>query len=340
MATRILLASTWLGIAALAAAAPEAQAACTIHLVTPAVGAVQVDAPTFTWGGVGCSSYRVWLSPVSDFATDRTLSSWRASPQYSMQEENWDGHVATDWASGVFWKVQGRDEAGTTTFSSTRRLRVDPDFDDDGASVGGGDCDDTDPATYPGAPETCEDGVDQDCDGADPGCFGIPGAGDLVISEMMVNPGNAADIDGEWFEVYNAGPEAYDLLGFEVADLDVDSFVVDANVVVSPGGVVVLGRSGDEEINGCVALDFVYGGQLPLANPGDEIYLIRADGVVIDAVEYDAATFPIASGRSASLDPGLLDAGSNDSGASWCLSSADMGCGDMGSPGEPNDDCP
>jgi hypothetical protein len=31
---------------------------------------------------------------------------------------------------------------------------------------GGDDCDDGDPDTYPGAPETCGDGVDQDCDGS------------------------------------------------------------------------------------------------------------------------------------------------------------------------------
>jgi hypothetical protein len=30
------------------------------------------------------------------------------------------------------------------------------------------DCLDTDPQTYPGAPEVCGDGRDQDCDGADP----------------------------------------------------------------------------------------------------------------------------------------------------------------------------
>lgn len=32
------------------------------------------------------------------------------------------------------------------------------------------DCDDGDPSAYPGAPEVCEDGRDQDCDGADRPC--------------------------------------------------------------------------------------------------------------------------------------------------------------------------
>jgi len=36
--------------------------------------------------------------------------------------------------------------------------------------VPGTDCDDTDPARHPQAPEVCEDGIDSDCDGQDPVC--------------------------------------------------------------------------------------------------------------------------------------------------------------------------
>lgn len=41
------------------------------------------------------------------------------------------------------------------------------DFDGDGVTPAGGDCDDTDPTRHPGVPEVRDDGVDQDCDDAD-----------------------------------------------------------------------------------------------------------------------------------------------------------------------------
>ena len=48
-------------------------------------------------------------------------------------------------------------------------IRNHPDIDDDQDSFteNQGDCDDTEKAIYPGAPETCGDGIDQDCDGSD-----------------------------------------------------------------------------------------------------------------------------------------------------------------------------
>ncbi|WP_420883198.1 putative metal-binding motif-containing protein [Zhouia amylolytica] len=48
-----------------------------------------------------------------------------------------------------------------------------PDLDADGDGFNASeDCDDTDPAVYPGAPEICGDNIDQDCDGYDRSCSG------------------------------------------------------------------------------------------------------------------------------------------------------------------------
>jgi len=69
------------------------------------------------------------------------------------------------------------------------------DSDGDGWSEGDGDCDDTDPNVYPGAPEICDDGIDQNCDG--------------VMNETVDNDGD----------------------GFSQCDGDCD----DANLTVCPG---------------------------------------------------------------------------------------------------------
>jgi len=52
-----------------------------------------------------------------------------------------------------------------------------------------GDCDDTDPDVYPGAPDICGDGIDQNCDGYDSQCFIYPYAmeTETVYSSLPVN---------------------------------------------------------------------------------------------------------------------------------------------------------
>jgi hypothetical protein len=71
------------------------------------------------------------------------------------------------------------------------------DFDGDGFSPAQGDCNDNDPAIYPGASEICGDGIDQDCSGADLPCIladvdrdgYTPIAGDCNDNDPTVYPG-------------------------------------------------------------------------------------------------------------------------------------------------------
>jgi len=82
-------------------------------------------------------------------------------------------------------------------------LQQGDDADMDGAVDSCGDCDATDASVYPGAPEICLDGVDQDCDGVDflgdldgDGYVDINcGGNDCDDADPGLNPG--VDLDGD-----------------------------------------------------------------------------------------------------------------------------------------------
>jgi hypothetical protein len=203
------------------------------------------------------------------------------------------------------------------------------------------DCDDGDPAINPGATDVPGDGIDQDCDGVDATVGGDTVAdlvaGDLVITEILQNPGVVADAGAEWFEVLNTSALTVDLQGLElVTD---GTVVVNTSLVVAPGGYVVFGVSSDPLVNGGAPIDFAYGGSLILGNAADEVS-VEYQGLVFDVVAWDdGATFPDPSGASMSLDPGASDAVSNDVGSAWCTAVDPFGDGDLGTPGAANPAC-
>ncbi len=74
----------------------------------------------------------------------------------------------------------------------------------DGRVADNTDCDDSDPSIYPGAEETCDDGIDQDCDSYDLGCDQVDDDqdgfsevdGDCDDSDASIHPGADETCDG------------------------------------------------------------------------------------------------------------------------------------------------
>ena len=167
-----------------------------------------------------------------------------------------------------------------------------------------------------------------------------PVVGDLVITEVMQNPGAVGDSAGEWFEIKNTSALPIDLNGWKISDDDFDSHTITGSVVVAPGDYVVFGNNADSGSNGGLTVDYSYGGSWFLGNSFDEVVLSDPGGSVFDRISYDnGATCPDPTGAAMNLDPAQIDATSNDDGSNWCEATATFGAGDRGTPGADNSIC-
>ncbi|MEC9071797.1 MAG: lamin tail domain-containing protein, partial [Myxococcota bacterium] len=194
--------------------------------------------------------------------------------------------------------------------------------------------------------EGCDDANQDETDGCSVICvsnvvYAKPQEGELLITELMINPAAASDPFGEWIEIFNATDQTLSLVGCEVHDQGTDIIALGEGtgyLVIEPGQHLVLGFSDDLSKNGGVDVNVVYGTML-LDNVTDEVVITCPSGVV-DEVAYGTVLFPIQSGSSMSLDAGSMDAESNDLPFSWCPGGEVFGAGDYGTPGQANAACP
>jgi hypothetical protein len=160
-----------------------------------------------------------------------------------------------------------------------------------------------------------------------------PAPGELVITELMVNPDSVRDQAGEYIELQNVSTRKLQLFGLVVRDDGADWFSVDGFVVADPDDFVVLARKGGPGVNGGVRPDYVYGHRLSLSNTQDEV-VVELHGYIIDEVAYDAKEWGIMKGASLELDPLCTDSEINDISGAWFPAVTRMSGGDLGTPGE------
>lgn len=183
-----------------------------------------------------------------------------------------------------------------------------------------------------------------------------PEPGELIFSEMMIDPELVADEDGEWVELYNTSGSTLDITGYSFHDDAVDYWVFDASVTVAPHDYMVLCANENPAKNGGVNCDgwfwrypdgeepttgIGHGSGVALANNDDELELTSPDGVDVDVFDYDDTdSDPIEAGMAFGLDPSKLDGTANDDMANWCVQTTVLaGASEPGTPGEANDAC-
>ncbi len=173
----------------------------------------------------------------------------------------------------------------------------------------------------------------------------IAGEGDVVFSEMLYDPqGVLAENQAEWIELTNTTDRDLVLDGCTMGLEGGASTRLTINLAA--GGVALLARSADPEVNGGLQVAQTFDFALPNAAGRLNLYCGAA---LVDTFGYDDGfTFPDASAASISLDPDAYDFDANDEGINWCLGEvvyfADPG-GDaaldhLGTPGLPNPQCP
>jgi len=217
---------------------------------------------------------------------------------------------------------------------------IDEDFDLDGDGYTTcdtfPDCDDEDPDTSPGGTELEGDLKDNDCDGLVDETSWRPG--DLVFTEVMVQPLAVEDTRGEWIEVTNTTDRTVVLNGLRLFSSVGSHLIIRPELVtLDAGGAAVLGLSMNPSVNGGVPVDYAYSG-INLDPSADTLTLV-IEGLILDGIAW-GETLPSPEGATLSLDPLRVDWVENDLANNWCVAGTAWGEGtDMGTPGLDNDLC-
>lgn len=154
----------------------------------------------------------------------------------------------------------------------------------------------------------------------------VPGAGDLVITEIMYDPQTGSD--GEYLEVLNTTADRiFDLRSVTLDDGDADGdALADEPVLVLPGQYLALARELDGFRVAFPEADAIEAGTvISLSNSGEAIVL-RAGGAVLDSVFYDPGWHRVELDDATGIALERRDpAGPSNAASNWSSSLADLG---------------
>jgi len=165
----------------------------------------------------------------------------------------------------------------------------------------------------------------------------------VIITEVMINPQNISDANGEWFEIYIDNQIPINFKNWIIKDNDTDDFTILDNLIIPPNTYNVFANNGNINTNGGVETTIEFDG-VNLANGGDELILVSPEGFVTDSIWWDGGNqFSFSNGNSMALTNIYAD---NENAANWQESDLEFSSGDFGTPGLENcfypneyDDC-
>ena len=170
----------------------------------------------------------------------------------------------------------------------------------------------------------------------------VPQPGDLVISEVMANASTLTDSEvGEWFEVHANADVDLNCLQFGG---NTTKFLADKTkpeaTLTAPQCLAVAAGSDSVFAEQIAWPGADFESKITLVdsigtNPNPGVY-IAYDGEILDEVHYVKAK----DGVAWSLDPDALSTAGNDDAINWCDATGMFAAGDLGSPGDPNPQCP
>ncbi|MCA9539102.1 MAG: lamin tail domain-containing protein [Myxococcales bacterium] len=172
-------------------------------------------------------------------------------------------------------------------------------------------------------------GVPDKCEASDcPVEPGAPETRELIVTEIQDDP-RGSDAMREWLELYNPGPEDFDLDGWWVQTCA--GRRGDLSGRLRAGDRLVMAGSLDETEAGGVQADLLLGG-MQLSNAEGSVLVFNAGGDLVDQVRYLAEAPWPARGDGQSLEL-IAPAADNSNGATWRAGRRDYGPGGQGTPG-------